>query len=141
MRRHWGMNNIHVILIPVYAEELGFDDYKGAFLMSIEAGADIIGRLLFGWIVDKKIVPLPLLFAFSMIVSAILITIYTFVASNYHAASVTIACVGFSMGIVHTGNFMLLADKVGLASLQNALGVMFLMLCVPFTFLLQMPGK
>ena len=48
-----------MVLIPTLAKEVGFTQYQGAYLISIHAVGDGVGRLFFGWLMDKRFLPKP----------------------------------------------------------------------------------
>ena len=67
--------------------------------------------------------------------------LYPMTGNSFNAAAGTIVLIGFCFGVIHPGNFTLLADKCGLEVLQKALGLLFLVMAVPMVFFIQIPGK
>lgn len=46
-------------VIVDYAKDKGHDDYIGKYFISILALGDLVGRMCFGWVTDKKFLSLP----------------------------------------------------------------------------------
>ena len=136
----FGLNLMNVILIPTLAKEVGFTQYQGAYLISIHAVGDGVGRLFFGWLLDTRFLPKPVLLALILVAMGTLMMLYPMTGNNFNAAAGMIVLVGFTFGIGFPANFTLLSDKCRLEVLQRALGVMFLVLAIPMVFFLQIPG-
>ena len=137
-----GQLNLQIMLVPALAKQVGFTDYQGAYLLSIQAGMDGIGRIVFGWLLDHSYLPKPILFALVQVLTAVCTIIYPLsTQGGIYAAAGVMACIGFTMGIIHPGNFVLLVDKCGNEVIQRSLSALLLIVAVPCTFFTQISGK
>ncbi|XP_027681783.2 monocarboxylate transporter 13-like [Chelonia mydas] len=112
----------YVHLVP-HARELGFDEYRAAFLLSSAAVADLCGRVVGGWLADR--------FAIRLVHSLTLWTVLTGLSmmlvplgQSYSLLMGLCVCYGFFAGALVPLQFSGLAEIVGTGHIMEGIGLM-----------------
>ncbi|XP_067828351.1 monocarboxylate transporter 13 [Heptranchias perlo] len=109
-----------------HARSIGFDEYQAAFLMSVAAVADLIGRLLSGWFADlQKMRLVHILVLFTLLTGLSLIVIPF--GSTYPVLMLISVAYGFFSGALTPVVFSLLPEIVGIGRIYGALGLLQLL--------------
>ena len=61
----------NLILIPSQIKKLGFGKSSISTSVAITGGTEVVGRILVGWIADKKWIPSKYIFSFNFIISSV----------------------------------------------------------------------
>ncbi|XP_044857414.1 monocarboxylate transporter 13-like [Mauremys mutica] len=115
----------YVHLVP-HARELGFDEYRAAFLLSSAAVADLCGRVAGGWLADR--------FAVRLVHSLTLWTALTGLSmlllplgQSYSLLMGLCICYGFCAGALVPLQFSGMAEIVGTGRITEGIGLMQMM--------------
>uniref|UniRef100_A0A674KAN7 Monocarboxylate transporter 13 n=1 Tax=Terrapene triunguis TaxID=2587831 RepID=A0A674KAN7_9SAUR len=115
----------YVHLVP-HARELGFDEYRAAFLLSSAAVADLCGRVAGGWLADR--------FAVRLVHSLTLWTVLTGLSmvllplgQSYPLLMGLCICYGFCAGALVPLQFSSMAEIVGTGCIMEGIGLMQMM--------------
>ena len=106
-----GYNAAFIFVVP-HADDVGIDKMRSSFLLSLVGIGSIVGRLLHGPLIDKRIVLPAHLSSISWGASAIIILIFPFVRT-YSAMAILETLFGFFTGIAMPLIFVVLANSVG----------------------------
>ena len=109
-----------ITLVPL-AQSSGVEPTQAAGLISVLAGAGLVGNLLTAWIADRvdRMMLLCILFVAVALVNGLL-----YFSHGYPLLAVCAALLGFAGGIVSPAFFALIADRFGPASFGTANGLM-----------------
>ncbi|XP_077984756.1 monocarboxylate transporter 12-like [Glandiceps talaboti] len=120
----YGVQNlIYTVWIVVHAVAIGIAPIDAAVLLTYFGICAIISRLLYGWIIDLKILsPLSML-AMMMFINIIFIVTFTFV-TNYAIMAVCCAGLGFCQGAIIPLNSVVVRSIVELEDFPGSFGLM-----------------
>lgn len=113
-----------LFLVP-YARSQGVEEYQAAALMSISAVLDLIGRVLFGWVANLRLVKT----VHQLIVTVILLGIVLLfcpLATTFTQLALFSAGYGLVFGATVAIHITVLAEVVGVERLGSALGFFML---------------
>ncbi|XP_015598488.1 monocarboxylate transporter 9 isoform X2 [Cephus cinctus] len=111
-----------VILLPVYANSLGFDKKMSSLLLSTVSVLDLIGRIGGSALSDVKIIPKHWYFVGGLFVSGISLAILP-VATSYVMLSVYCGIFGLASGIYVGITAVIMADMLGPEKLTSSYGI------------------
>lgn len=119
-----GLSIPTLYLIP-FANSLGLRDYWPAFILSVVAMADLMGRLLCGWMANTRLFRnLQLL---TLVVSLLSVVLVLLPACNNFWAILSLASLyGFLFGCVVAIHVTSIVDIVGLEDFDSGLGLFML---------------
>ena len=106
-----GYNAAFIFVVP-HADDVGIDKMRSSFLLSLVGIGSIVGRLVHGPLIDKRLVLPAHLSSISWGASAIIILIFPFVRT-YSTMAILEALFGFFTGIAMPLIFVVLANSVG----------------------------
>lgn len=125
------------LFLVKFARSRGIEEYQSAALMSILSILDLVGRVIFGWVANLRIIKT----VHQLIISTILlgaVLLLCPLASSFVELAVLSAAIGLMFGAAGVAiNITVLAEVVGVQRLGNALG--FSMLIRSFGGLLGPP--
>lgn len=113
-----------LFLVP-YARSQGVEEYQAAALMSISAVLDLLGRVLFGWVANLRLVET----VHQLIVTVILLGIVLLLcplATTFTQLALFSAGYGLVFGATVAIHITVLAEVVGVERLGSALGFFML---------------
>lgn len=113
-----------LFLVP-YARSQGVEEYQSAALMSISAVLDLLGRVLFGWVANLRLVDT----VHQLIVTVILLGIVVLLcplATTFTQLALFSAGYGLVFGATVAIHITVLAEVVGVERLGSALGFFML---------------
>ncbi|XP_042600211.1 monocarboxylate transporter 2-like isoform X2 [Cyprinus carpio] len=113
-----------LFLVP-YARSQGVEEYQAASLMSISAVLDLLGRVLFGWVANLRLVKT----VHQLIVTVILLGIVLLLcplATTFTQLALFSAGYGLVFGATVSIHITVLAEVVGVERLGSALGFFML---------------
>ncbi|RXN10954.1 monocarboxylate transporter 13-like protein [Labeo rohita] len=113
-----------LFLVP-YARSQGVEEYQAAALMSISAVLDLLGRVLFGWVANLRLVKT----VHQLIVTVILLGIVLLLcplATTFTQLALFSAGYGLVFGATVAIHITVLAEVVGVERLGSALGFFML---------------
>ncbi|XP_043932989.1 monocarboxylate transporter 13 isoform X2 [Protopterus annectens] len=106
-----------------FARETGFDEYQAAFLMSVAAITDLIGRLFSGWMSDLgKLRLVHVLFLWTLLTSVSIAAIP--LGTSYPLLVIISTCYGFFSGAMTPVVFSLIPEIVGIQRIFGGLGLL-----------------
>ncbi|KAM4576275.1 monocarboxylate transporter 13 [Odontesthes bonariensis] len=113
-----------LFLVP-FANSLGIDEYWPAFILSVLAVADLVGRLFCGWFANMRFVRnLQLLCIVATLLGVILLLFP--ISHNYWAILVFASLYGFLFGCVVAIHVTSIVDIVTLEGFESGLGLLML---------------
>uniref|UniRef100_A0A671MJB3 Monocarboxylate transporter 13 n=1 Tax=Sinocyclocheilus anshuiensis TaxID=1608454 RepID=A0A671MJB3_9TELE len=113
-----------LFLVP-YARSQGVEEYQAAALMSISAVLDLLGRVLFGWVANLRLVKT----VHQLIITVILLGIVLLLgplATTFTQLALFSAGYGLVFGATVAIHITVLAEVVGVERLGSALGFFML---------------
>ncbi|KAL1256998.1 hypothetical protein QQF64_012543 [Cirrhinus molitorella] len=113
-----------LFLVP-YARSQGVEEYQAAALMSISAVLDLLGRVLFGWVANLRLVKT----VHQLIVTVVLLGIVLLfcpLATTFTQLALFSAGYGLVFGATVAIHITVLAEVVGVERLGSALGFFML---------------
>lgn len=111
-----------VILLPVYAISLGFDNWDASLLLSIVSMLDLVGRIGGSALSDIKIMPKHWYFVGGLLASGISLAILP-TSNTYVMLSVYCAFFGLASGIYVGITAVIMADMLGTEKLTSSYGI------------------
>ncbi|XP_015230893.1 PREDICTED: monocarboxylate transporter 2-like [Cyprinodon variegatus] len=113
-----------LFLVP-FANSLGIDQYWPAFILSVIAVADLLGRLFCGWLAKMRFLRnLQLLPTVAILLGIVLLLLP--VSSNYWSILVFASLYGFLFGCVVSIHVTTIVDIVSLEGFDSGLGLFML---------------
>ncbi|XP_071959981.1 uncharacterized protein [Antedon mediterranea] len=110
-----------IVHIVARFEWVGFTPAKSSFLLSLMGIGGIVSRLTHGFLVDRHYITAINLFISSLVLTAILLLILTFV-SSYLWSQILSFCIGLSMGFFAPLGPVIVKEKVGIERFNSAFG-------------------
>lgn len=111
-------------LVP-YARSRGVEEYQSAALMSISSVLDLVGRVVFGWMANLRIIQtVHQLIATVILLASVLLLCP--LASSFSELAVFSAVFGLVFGATVAIHITVLAEMVGVHQLGSALGFFML---------------
>ncbi|XP_060112810.1 monocarboxylate transporter 13-like [Heteronotia binoei] len=105
------------------ARELGFDEYKAAFLMSVAAVADLCGRLFSGWLGNCRAFPLIHILVTWTSLTGISLVLIPF-GHSYPLLMAISLCYGFFSGALTPVVFSIIPEIVGIKNIFSSMGLL-----------------
>ncbi|CAM4581050.1 unnamed protein product [Leuciscus chuanchicus] len=113
-----------LFLVP-YARSQGVEEYQAAALMSISAVLDLLGRLLFGWVANLRLVKTVHQLTVTVILLGIVLLLCP-LATTFTQLALFSAGYGLVFGATVAIHITVLAEVVGVERLGSALGFFML---------------
>ncbi|XP_057204347.1 monocarboxylate transporter 13 isoform X2 [Triplophysa rosa] len=113
-----------LFLVP-YARSKGVEEYQAAALMSISAALDLLGRLLFGWVANLRLVETIHQLLVTVLMLGVVLLLCPLAATFTHLALFS-AGYGLVFGATVAIHITVLAEVVGVEKLGSALGFFML---------------
>ncbi|XP_043120105.1 monocarboxylate transporter 13 [Puntigrus tetrazona] len=113
-----------LFLVP-YARSQGVEEYQAAALMSISSALDLLGRVLFGWVANLRLVETVHQLIVTVILLGIVLLLCPF-ATTFTQLALFSASYGLVFGATVAIHITVLADVVGVERLGSALGFFML---------------
>lgn len=123
----------NIILIPSHVKALGYDNSKVVLSVSVLGGCEVVARVFFGWLADRKLVKEKYIFFMSMVIAAA----FAFMAPFFESFAFMIAyaaIVGIFPGSFWSLISVLLIDVVGMEDFTQAFGLISMCLAVGSVF-------
>lgn len=111
-----------LILLPLFAQNVGFDKDQGALLLSTVSALDLVGRIGGSTLCDLNLIPKPVYFIGGLIVSGIALAIIPFL-STYLMISIFCAIFGLASGINNSVTTLIMAEVLGIEKLMSTYGI------------------
>ncbi|XP_039356021.1 monocarboxylate transporter 13-like [Mauremys reevesii] len=115
----------YVHLVP-HARELGFDEYRAAFLLSSAAVADLCGRVAGGWLADRVAIRLVRSLTLWTILTGLSMLLLP-LGQIYSLLMGLCICYGFCAGALVPLQFSGMAEIVGTGRIMEGIGLMQMM--------------
>lgn len=113
-----------LFLVP-FARSLGLDEYEAALLVSLSAALDLLGRVLFGWVANLRLVETVRLLTVSVTLLGTVLLLCPLAATFGQLAAFCVAY-GLTYGATVSMHITVLAELVGPERLGSALGFFML---------------
>lgn len=113
-----------LFLVP-YARSKGVEEYQAAALMSISATLDLLGRLLFGWVANLRLVETIHQLLVTVFLLGVVVLLCPLAGTFTHLALFS-AGYGLVFGATVAIHITVLAEVVGVEKLGSALGFFML---------------
>ncbi len=114
------LSAILIHLVP-YADDMGIPRYRTAWVLSVAAGTGVLGKLVFGWLVDRLDPRIAIWISFATQMGGLLMIMQ---GGGYGALLAGAAVFGFGMGGVIPLQGALTGAAFGRLSFGKALGLM-----------------
>lgn len=111
-----------IILLPSYAQSLGFNKTKGALLLSVVSALDLVGRIGGSALSDLPLFPKEWYFIGGLLMSGISLAMMPF-AQNYTIICVYCAVFGLASGVYVGITAVIMADMLGTERLESSYGI------------------
>lgn len=111
-----------LILLPSFAQNVGFDKDQGALLLSTVSALDLVGRIGGSTLCDLNLIPKPVYFIGGLVVSGIALAVLPFL-STYLMISVFCAIFGLASGINNSVTTLIMAEILGVERLMSTYGI------------------
>ncbi|XP_041984112.1 uncharacterized protein LOC121736789 isoform X2 [Aricia agestis] len=111
-----------IILLPSYAQNVGFDKNKGALLLSTVSALDLVGRIGGSTLCDLNIVPKTFYFVGGLLFSGITLATIPFLES-YTTISIFCALFGLASGVNNSTTTLVMAEILGVDRLMSTYGI------------------
>ncbi|XP_071126386.1 monocarboxylate transporter 12-like isoform X1 [Mytilus edulis] len=117
--------NAPYVYLPDRAEEKGMNKLDSAFLLSVIGISNTFGRILFGWIADRKGVNRLLLYGTALVICGTVNVMNPLNDSKIYLM-IYASVYGMFIGVFVSLNAVILVDLLGLARLNKALGLLMM---------------
>lgn len=111
-----------LILLPSFAQNVGFNKDAGALLLSTVSALDLVGRIGGSTLCDLNLIPKPFYFIGGLIVSGIALAIIPFL-KTYLMISIFCAIFGLASGINNSVTTLVMAEILGVERLMSTYGI------------------
>ncbi|CAH4033166.1 unnamed protein product [Pieris brassicae] len=111
-----------IILLPSYAQNIGFDKSQGALLLSTVSALDLVGRIGGSALCDLNIIPKTVYFVGGLFFSGIILAIIPFLHS-YTTLSIFCALFGLTSGVNNGVTTLVMAEILGVDRLMSTYGI------------------
>lgn len=111
-----------LILLPSFAQNVGFDKDKGALLLSTVSALDLVGRIGGSTLCDLNLIPKPVYFIGGLVVSGIALAVLPFL-HTYLMISIFCAIFGLASGINNSVTTLIMAEILGIERLMSTYGI------------------
>lgn len=111
-----------IILLPSYAQTLGFDKTKGALLLSVVSALDLVGRIGGSALSDIPLCPKEWYFIGGLLMSGISLAVMPF-TEDYMTLCVYCAAFGLASGVYVGITAVIMADMLGTERLESSYGI------------------
>ncbi|CAK1553268.1 unnamed protein product [Leptosia nina] len=111
-----------IILLPSYAQNIGYDKGKGALLLSTVSALDLVGRIGGSALCDLNIIPKTFYFVGGLFFSGIILAIIPFLQS-YTTLSIFCAMFGLTSGVNNGVTTLVMAEVLGVDRLMSTYGI------------------
>ncbi|XP_064594686.1 monocarboxylate transporter 9-like [Liolophura sinensis] len=118
----WTGQGTAVMFLPDLAVSRGVSTMQAALLVSIVGGTNILGRLIAGWLANRKNIDSVLIYACALLLDGLSSALMPFCSS--FALFVVCSCVfGLCMGGCVSLRTIVLADVLGISKLTKSFGI------------------
>lgn len=111
-----------IIMLPSYANSLGFDKNLSAYLLSIVSALDLVGRIGGSALSDLALIPKPWYFVGGLAISGISLAVLP-MATAYGSVSILCAIFGLASGTYVGITAVIMADMLGTERLTSSYGI------------------
>lgn len=111
-----------IILLPSYAQNIGFDKSRGALLLSTVSALDLVGRIGGSALCDLNLIPKSFYFVGGLFFSGVTLATIPFLHS-YTTISIFCALFGLSSGINNSVTALVMAEILGVDRLMSTYGI------------------
>lgn len=111
-----------IILLPAHAHTIGFDDSKGALLLSTVSALDLVGRIGGSALCDLNFMPKWCFFVGGLLFAGITLATIPFLQS-YVTISVFCALFGLFSGVNNSVTTLVMAESLGVERLMSTYGI------------------
>lgn len=111
-----------LILLPSFAQNVGFNKDQGAWLLSTVSALDLVGRIGGSTLCDLNLIPKPVYFIGGLLVSGIALAVVPFL-STYVMISIFCAIFGLASGINNSVTTLIMAEILGVERLMSTYGI------------------
>lgn len=115
-------NTNFIILLPSYADTLGFDKTHGALLLSIVSALDLVGRIGGSALSDLDLIPKKGYFIGGLFLSGAVLSLLP-LATTFNEIGVCCAFFGLASGVYVGVTAVIMADLLGAERLQSSYGI------------------
>ncbi|XP_048479817.1 monocarboxylate transporter 12 isoform X3 [Plutella xylostella] len=115
-----------IILVPSYAQEMGFDKSLGAYLLSIISALDLIGRIGGSALSDVVDTPKRYFFITGLLISGLSLAAIPLV-SSYSAISAFCSIFGIASGVNVGVTALVMTEMLGTERLMSSYGISLFM--------------
>ncbi|XP_037292244.1 monocarboxylate transporter 13 isoform X3 [Manduca sexta] len=115
-----------IVIVPLYAEECGFDKSLGAYLLSIISALDLVGRIGGSALSDVVLTPKRYFFIFGLLLSGISLAMIPLV-NSYSAISAFCSIFGLASGINVGVTALVMTEMLGTERLMSSYGISLFM--------------
>lgn len=111
-----------LILLPSFAQNIGFNKDQGAWLLSTVSALDLVGRIGGSTLCDLNLIPKPVYFIGGLVVSGIALAVLPFL-STYLMISIFCAIFGLASGVNNSVTTLIMAEILGVERLMSTYGI------------------
>ncbi|XP_013162982.1 PREDICTED: monocarboxylate transporter 13 isoform X5 [Papilio xuthus] len=111
-----------IILLPSYAQNIGFDKSRGALLLSTVSALDLVGRIGGSALCDLNLIPKSFYFVGGLFFSGVTLATIPFL-HTYTSISIFCALFGLSSGINNSVTALVMAEILGVDRLMSTYGI------------------
>ncbi|XP_045509260.1 monocarboxylate transporter 13-like isoform X2 [Colias croceus] len=111
-----------IILLPSYAQNIGYDKSRGAYLLSTVSALDLVGRIGGSTLCDLNLIPKTFYFVGGLFFSGVILTAIPFLQS-YTTLSIFCALFGLASGINCGVTTLVMAEILGADKLMSTYGI------------------
>ncbi|CAH2064518.1 unnamed protein product, partial [Iphiclides podalirius] len=111
-----------IILLPSYAQNVGFDKARGALLLSTVSALDLVGRIGGSALCDLNVMPKSFYFVGGLLFSGVTLAAIPFLES-YASISVFCALFGLASGVNNSVTTLVMAEILGVDRLMSTYGI------------------
>ncbi|KAF5294764.1 hypothetical protein FQA39_LY00248 [Lamprigera yunnana] len=115
-------NTNFIILLPSYADTLGFNKTQGALFLSIVSALDLVGRIGGSALSDLNLIPKSGYFIGGLFVSGLTLALLP-LATTFNEIGICCAAFGLSSGVYVGVTAVIMADSLGTERLQSSYGI------------------
>lgn len=115
-------NTNFIILLPSYAQTLGFNKTQGALLLSIVSALDLVGRIGGSALSDLDLIPKKWYFISGLFLSGLALSVLP-QAETFTLLGIFCGLFGLSSGVYVGVTAVIMADLLGTERLQSSYGI------------------
>lgn len=111
-----------IILLPLHAENIGFDKARGAYLLSTVSALDLVGRIGGSALCDLNLIPKTVYFVGGLVFSGFALIMVPFF-ETYLSISIVCAFFGLASGVNNSVTTLVMAEVLGVERLMSTYGI------------------